>query len=114
MDEQQRDDEREALDALLHSAGWALVKGYIERNWGPKAYRERCRHELKQVARSANPEILADLSIQQVEAVTTAMELLEAWPRDRAATLEQQRKDQERIAAHRLRRRFRRGATPND
>lgn len=82
-----RDSEREALDALLSSPGWRIVRAYIERNWGPKAYRFRCQQQIGKVALSADMDITTQHTIAQVEAVTSAMELLEMWPAHRLKQL---------------------------
>jgi hypothetical protein len=86
--EQDKQDELEALDALVHSGGWAHVLAYLERNWGPTAYRQRCLAEIKRTSTlPSEMEVQAQLSILQVEAVTQAMELLRAWPSDRVKQL---------------------------
>lgn len=108
-DREARDEEREALEALLVSPGWRLIREYIDKNWGPRAYRERCRREVTALPKVGEMEALAQLSVLQVEAVTAAMELLERWPVERAKTLAV-KKDQKT----RGRGIFGRGATPNE
>lgn len=107
VDTDARDAEREALEALIVSPGWRLVAGYIDRNWGAVAYRERCRAGLRSLPPTASRELI-DLPIQQVEAVTSAMELLQGFPAARIKALAQIKKSRAPI------RRPGRGATPND
>lgn len=107
VDTDAKDAEREALEALLVSAGWRHVLAYIDRNWGAVAYRERCRAGLRNLPVTATRDLI-DLPIQQVEAVTSAMELLQQYPENRVKALANLKKQ------HSPRRRPGRGATPND
>lgn len=110
MTDEQRDAEREALDALLASNGWRVMLTYIDRNWGPAAYRLRCQMALRKIPMSAgNVAAMTELTISEMEAVASAMELLQQWPVQRLKQL-----SAEKPAPARRRRPPSRGATPNE
>lgn len=110
VSDQARDDEREALEAFVLSKGWSIILAYLDRNWGPRAYRERSRRRLHDLPPTADMEQVAQLSMLQIEAVTDAMEALARFPTDRIKVL---KKAAEQPNARR-RRPHGRGATPNE
>jgi hypothetical protein len=75
--------EREALDALVTSPGWALFEAHVEDMWGPRAYADRIEASVG----GARTEAESHERVTALTAQRRAVRALAAWPRERVQTL---------------------------
>lgn len=79
-------DERDELHTLLHSAGWQRLLG-IAKQWHGAA---ACMVQVKQ-AKSMIPDRLERLNkIEQIEAISEAVNALLSWPQERIQQVSKQ------------------------
>jgi hypothetical protein len=80
---EQYDREREDLEALVQSPGWARFIAHLNDEWGAAAYARKIEQAVSSIPASAQAGDQARETVFQITAVRFALQNLSKWPLER-------------------------------
>jgi hypothetical protein len=80
---EQYDREREDLEALVQSPGWARFIAHLNDEWGAAAYARKIEQAVASIPSSAHAGEQARETVFQITGIRKAMQTITKWPLER-------------------------------